>query len=77
MGFMDDFAEQVAKVTIGVLPEAATQRLAALFAVKGALPAETDIYDRIRASRYVLTGFEDPPEVDQVRTASGAVVAVI
>jgi hypothetical protein len=72
---LDEIFTKVATEFIGRLPEKAVQRIAALAAARGVMP-DADVYDRIRLARYILTGFEDPPEVDTVMTASGEVVGV-
>jgi len=71
----EQFDKLLAESVIARLGEEGSKRLAALHAARSAMP-DADVYDRIRLARYILTGFEDAPEMMTVRTADGSVHAV-
>lgn len=71
-----DLQRGLAEHVVVKLGEDGQRRLAALHAAVGVSPGD-DVYDRIRMARYILTGSEEPPQVDEIRNASGEVVATI
>lgn len=76
MSLTDSITERLSAIVAGKLDDAAHQRMAALFSVRGLMP-EADVFDRVRLARYILTGREDEPEREmvEVKTMSGETIA--
>lgn len=72
----EQFNEVMATRVVGRLGEAGQARLAALYAARSAMP-DSDVYDRIRLARYILTGSEGepaPPDYENVTNMAGETV---
>jgi hypothetical protein len=73
MDVLQEFSGQLAGHVAGKIGDEGQRRLSALVAARTVMP-DTDVYDRIRLARYILTGSEEPPEVTEIRNAAGEVV---
>jgi hypothetical protein len=73
MDAFQEFSGQLAGHVAGKIGDEGQRRLSALVAARTVMP-DTDVYDRIRLARYILTGSEEPPEVTEIRNAVGEVV---
>lgn len=76
MGAFETFNENLANIVVGAIGPEGQQRLAALISARSAMP-NSDVYDRIRLARYVLTGSENEPalpEVEEVKNVAGGTV---
>lgn len=58
MGLTEDVTRGLVQATLKTLDQGAERRLAGLLVARHVMP-EADVYDRIRLSRYILTGSED------------------
>lgn len=82
MSALDDLFSQALANFMQRLSDEAVSRVAALAAVRGVTPAETDAIDRTRLAHFILTGSGEFPSQEEmqrleVRTMSGEAIPLL